>query len=224
MTEPRRSTPGAAGNVPAPGVAGPGVGTAGGDVAEGEGALEGVGGEGVPATGPARGPVPGARRWVVDHGSAVFAMAVALASVGYFIQALHYQRGTSAQPGPGLFPQAVAIAIFVTAVGTAVTTWRTRPVDAAEGEEHHPFRPVAVVIGAVLFVSTIHTVGFFFAAAMALIVVEVGMGVRNPFRVALYSLLLAFVAQLLFVDVLGLTFFSKVHFLSLASLPTGPLP
>ena len=223
MTDPRRPTPDAAGSTaPPPGAPGPGTGTAG-DESSG---AEDVAGDHGPTVTTRRGPLPGARGWVVDHGSAVFAMVVALASVGYFAEALRYQRGTSAQPGPGLFPQIVAVAMFVASVGTAVTTWRAPAPAATEGgdEDRHPFRPVAVVAGAVLFVSTIHPIGFFFAAALALIVVEVGMGVRNPFRVALYSLLLAFVAQLLFVDVLGLTFFSKVHFLSLAPFAPAALP
>lgn len=159
------------------------------------------------------GPLPGARRWVVVHGSPLFAIGVALASVGYFVEALTYPRGTSSQPGPGLFPQFLAIAIFVAAVGTAITTRRPAPPVAAEEREHSALRPAVVVVGAVLFVSTIHPIGFLFAAAAALIVIELGMGVRNPFRVALFSLLLAFVAQVLFVDALGLTFFSNVHVL-----------
>ncbi len=228
MTGSRRSTPGAAGNAPVPDApAGVppaergGEEVAAGAVLAGQHAAPGEHGGGATPGAVSRGPLPGARRWVVAHGSALFAIAVALVAVGYFVEALHYQRGTSAQPGPGLFPQVVAVAIFVAAAGTAVTTWRTPPPTDGEAADHHAFRPVTVVVGAVLFVSTIHPIGFFFAAALALIVVEVGMGVRNPFRVALYSLLLAFVAQLLFVDVLNLDFFSNVHFLSLPCPPAS---
>ena len=228
MTGSRRSTPGAAGNAPVPdapaGV--PPAERAGEEVAvgaalPGQHAAPDEHGAGATPGAVGRGPLPGARRWVVAHGSALFAIAVALVAVGYFVEALRYQRGTSAQPGPGLFPQVVAVAIFVAAVGTVASTWRTPPPTDSEAGDHHAFRPVAVVVGAVLFVSTIHPIGFFFAAALALIVVEVGMGVRNPFRVALYSLLLAFVAQLLFVDVLNLDFFSNVHFLTLPCPPAS---
>lgn len=151
---------------------------------------------------------------VVALGSPLFAGAVALASIGYFIESLSYQRGTLASPGPGLFPQIVAVALFIAAVGTIWTTRHPAPPEVAEqGASHHPLRPVTIVVGAVLFVATLSSIGFFFAGAIALCLIVVGMGVRNPFRVVLFALVLAVLSQLLFVNVLGLKFFSSVHVL-----------
>lgn len=199
--------------------------------------MTGPGGSAPPGLGSTpRARFEATRRAVVDHGSPIFAGVVALVAVGYFVASLRYDRGSLASPGPGLFPEVVAVVLFVAAVGTAWTTRRAAPpsgndltadmaaaagagtADAAgmatETEpEHRPLRPVAVVLGAVLFVTTLSSIGFFFAAALVLVVVSLGMGVRNPFRVVLFAVLLALASQALFVDLLGIKFFTSVHVL-----------
>lgn len=152
-------------------------------------------------------------------GPSGFALAVAAASVGYLVEALHYGRGTSASPGPGLFPQLVSACLLVSALGTAATSLHptdrdpARPVGAVEAGERHRVGPLAVITGAAVFVATLQTFGFFLGAVTLLVIVELGTGVRNPFRIALFAILLALASQLIFVDALGLKFFSTFHFL-----------
>lgn len=144
-----------------------------------------------------------------------FALAVAAASVGYLVEALHYARGTSASPGPGVFPQLVAACLIVSALGTAVTSLRApaRPLGAPGAGERRRVGPLAIVVAAAVFITALQTFGFFVGALAVLVIVELGTGVRNPFRIALFAILLALVSQLIFVDALGLKFFSTFHVL-----------
>ncbi len=138
---------------------------------------------------------------------ATAATVVAVLSVLYLVAARRYRLGDLTNPGAGLFPLLVGVALLVTSLALLMTeTIRTRSarrhaVDSHTDRPRTSFvdRPTLAFAGvSVLYPIAIAVVGFEVATALALAGMSMTMGERRVLHLVLLAVLGTAAGHLLF--------------------------
>ena len=137
---------------------------------------------------------------------AIFAVSAVIISTAvlYLVEALHYSRGTAAQPGPGLFPLLVGTMMLVGAIATILEAKLAPP----ESELDWPDRPACwrmlVIVAATLcYIVLLVPLGQPIAGTLTGLLVMQVMGLANwPLKIGL-ALAMGLGSYLVFTTLLG---------------------
>jgi len=128
---------------------------------------------------------------------------LALLGLGAAFTAFSYDVGSFTGMGPGFFPLALGLILFLLG---GVILWQDRQPPEAIAEQAHPFawRPFAAVSAGILaWVLLAETTGFFVAAACQVVLTSLALPKPRWRSIAIMAAVLATGGYLLFVTQLG---------------------
>jgi putative tricarboxylic transport membrane protein len=100
--------------------------------------------------------------------------------IAYLLYALRYDRGTSAQPGPGLYPILVGALLITVAIGTLVSA----VINPPSGHIHWPkgterVRLFGIIAVSVFYALALEHVGYLLCGGIVVLVCLQMMGMRS---------------------------------------------
>jgi hypothetical protein len=136
----------------------------------------------------------------------VISLCFLLLGGAYLIGSFSLPLGPAAQPGPGLFPVLVGIAMIIFSLHLFIQSLKPEEIP---GEEEDPFprgkdlQRVAFIAGAlILFAVSLKIMGYILSSAVLIGVVLRVLGLKSWARILLISTLTAALSYLLFASVL----------------------
>ena len=129
---------------------------------------------------------------------------MAAIAVGYTLEALRYPLGTLSNPGPGLFPLTVGLAILMGSVGVAFDAASSSPFEVITWPDRAGvLRVAALSMAMAAFITVLPTLGFLLPGALVVAVSMVATGERRWPLVTVIALTLTVLAYLAFALLLG---------------------
>jgi len=120
----------------------------------------------------------------------------------YFIGSLGLPMGPAAQPGPGLFPLLVGIAMVVFSLRLFIQSLKTEEIP---GEEADPFprgkdlhRVIAITATLIFFAVSLKTLGYGISSSVLICVVLRVLGLQSWAKILLISITTAALSYLVF--------------------------
>jgi len=127
-----------------------------------------------------------------------------LTAVLYLVEALHYPRGTAAQPGPGLYPLLIGTMILVGAIGTILEAKLIPPQSTLNWPDRLArWRMSAIVVATLGYIVFLVPLGQPIAGTLTSLSVMQVMGLANwPLKIGL-ALAMGLGSYLVFTTLLG---------------------
>lgn len=134
-------------------------------------------------------------------GASAFA---AIVGALYLAEARRYSTGTTAQPGPGLYPTLIGVVVLVAAVGVALEAARSpSAVDIAWPRGDARRRVLAILLPTAAYVLLLDVLGHALAGSLLTLIVLHVMGMRRWWLEIAVALAVGLGSHYIFATLLG---------------------